>query len=112
MKLITRQSLATEVAQRWKEQYFSSTHGWSELFLRNARDIHIKLKSLGPTPNPDDVDSAIGTSGWTTLRCDECREIVERAVQLGQEPDYESSTAIVCQECITRAVLLVTESKQ
>jgi len=35
--------------------------------------------------------------------CDECNKGSWRCVQLGQDPDWESSTAIICEECLGKA---------
>lgn len=37
------------------------------------------------------------------LVCDECSEKVNIAIQLGEEPDYESATAIICESCLNKA---------
>ena len=41
---------------------------------------------------------------WRT--CNECGGEVEDLVEIGEEPDYESATAIVCKSCIEKALLL------
>lgn len=41
--------------------------------------------------------------------CDECDESVALVCVLGAEPDYESSTANVCKECLLKAIELMDE---
>lgn len=98
MKLITRQSRAAKAAEAWAAQY------------RNGRkkDIHDALLALGESPSPDDVNQVIGNGSWTDLKCDECGCSVERVVMVGEEPDYESSTAQLCPSCLSVAAGLAS----
>lgn len=43
------------------------------------------------------------TSTWVDFHCHGCDEWVEIAVRVGQEPDYESSTAHLCAACLAGA---------
>ena len=52
---------------------------------------------------PDAVNDIIGNQSWTQCSCSECNRDVDAVVQLGQEPDYESSTAWICRDCIKLA---------
>ena len=90
--------LASNAAERWLCQYPNDRDGIGE-----------KVRALGPTPNPDDVDRIIGNGSWTrTPRCSECgQDDKDCIVELGQEPDYGSSTAWICQDCIDKASQLV-----
>jgi len=96
MELVTRQTRANTAAARWRA------------YARSI-DVRNKLIELGPTPNPDDVDRIAG-EGWTDVpHCDECGEDVGVVVMVGESPDFESSTAYVCKECILRALTLINE---
>ena len=99
MYLITRQNLADKAAQRWGEQY--AVNPTSE-----QTTILARLNALPPGAPPDDIDQIIGNGSWTKLECDECGTIVDAIIQLGQEPDYESSTASVCFDCLKAAIKL------
>lgn len=100
MKLFTRFTMASEAAARWAEQYGGRR--------KSTAAIHRKLQALGPNPHPDDVDKAIGFSGWTTPPyCNECGASGVPTVQLGDEPDYDSSTACICGACLLKALQLV-----
>lgn len=103
MKIITERVLIKEVAKRWKEQYPNS-----------EQDIYQKLKLLNKeTATAKDVENIIGNSSWTNIpRCDECGQETEIVIQLGEEPDYESSTiVIICEDCLKQAIKAVEGGK-
>ena len=101
MKLITRQSMANEAHAELIKRYPEC-----------AETIGKKLLALGENPSPDAVDAVIGNSSWTmTPRCDECGSEEVPVVQVGEEPDYESNTAILCESCLTQAVSLFTNKE-
>lgn len=108
MKLITRTQKAVRVEHRWYESYSNSTFWDSCTPPRNKtkRQIHEDLVALGSFPTADQVDEVIGNKSWTECRCDECGKQAEQVVQLGQDPDYESSTACICLPCLKKAVKL------
>jgi hypothetical protein len=96
MELFTRNILARTAAERWRRQY------------PDDKARHPKLKALGENPLPDDVDRIIGNKSWTEVaQCNECkRESLPAVVRLGDKPDYDSSTAWVCIDCLRKAVAL------
>jgi len=101
MELITRQSLANGIVKRWKKQYPNNAYGDDKLVIRN------KLMALGSNPNPDDIDEVIGNKSWTRVPdCDECGATVDAVVEVGETPDYESSTANICKGCLFKALSL------
>lgn len=107
MKLITPQSLAATAADRWKANYFRGGE-WGEVCLGDSREIYEALAALGESPDPDDVDRIIGNHSWTRRNCNECGSYERQpVVEVGQEPDYESSTAWLCFECLTRAFAII-----
>lgn len=100
MKLITRQSKANEAADQWQLHY--SPDRWPD-----KQKIAEKLRSLGDTPNPDDVDRIIGNGSWTKPgKCDECGKDSGSVIQLGEEPDHESHTTWLCELCMREAIPL------
>lgn len=107
MKVINERSQIHEVADRWKEQYY---HGgqWDNNDHSDRKLIYQQLASLDrETANAADVAKIIGNSTWVDKQtCDECRKQFECVVQLGGEPDYESSTASICLACLKKAVKL------
>lgn len=63
------------------------------------------LKTEKPTTE-EHVERIIGNNTWTRNVCDECGNDSEITVQLGEEPDYDSATAKICQECLKKALSL------
>jgi len=99
MEKRTRKMLAAEASDRWDRHYapFKSVA---------LLQISENLKALGPSPEPSEVDSVIGNGSWTRLTCSECGQDVDEVVQVGDEPDYESSTAWLCRPCLKSAAEL------
>lgn len=106
MKLITRQSLVRDVLVRWNDQYKEPN--------ANQAGIRDRLATLleYDTATPDEVDAIIGNFTWTRTVCDGCGAINRTVIQLGEEPDYESSTATICVPCLGAAVALATAVSQ
>ena len=101
MKIITRQIIANEAA---------CTAGVWKNYGDNRKSVYDKLKDLGDTPDPDMVDKIIGNSSWTDVgECEECKEISETLIQLGEDTDYESHTARICPSCLKKAKKLLKE---
>ncbi len=101
----TRQDLANAVAERWRGMYTYFLHG--ARLWRRGEAIYNRLVALGPTPNPDDVDRTIGNGSWTRLKCDGCDTETDEVVIVGQEQNYDSSTASLCKKCIAEAYQLL-----
>lgn len=101
MKVITRERLAVLAADKWKQTYFRKGE-WQ--YGNDKEVIYDKLMELGDNPSYKDVDEAIGNTSWTNIYCDECNESVLKVIQLGEEPDYESSTACICKPCLLKAM--------
>ena len=106
MEKITRESLASIVVKRWKEQYrrdINTGSHWDEIYL--------KLKGLGSSPSPEEVNQVIGNNNWTKVPgCNECKEDSnEFVIRVGDEPDYESNTAFLCSTCIDKLQQLAAE---
>jgi hypothetical protein len=96
---INRQLLANSAPSLWERQYADHADDSDERLITD------KLKALGDTPNPDDIDNIIGNTSWTSVpKCDCCGELADTVVRVGEEPDYESSTAHLCQRCVEAAL--------
>lgn len=109
MKLITRQSLANEAAERWKGNYYCPDRGWLGYGI-DSYAVYSHLLALGENPDPDRVDAVIGNGSWTEKpSCDECGQQVAAVAEVGQPPDYESATARLCYSCASRAHELIGE---
>jgi hypothetical protein len=101
MKLITERSLIRGVAKRWREQYPAGRD-------EKRDEIFIRLSALNKeAATAAEVSQIVGNASWTEVpTCDECGERSHVLVEIGQEPDYESSTATICVTCLHQAVLL------
>ena len=91
MRLITRQDRADESVRC--------------IIARNPFALNDKAKKLKELNNPtyQQVDEVMGSSGWTRLDCDDCRNSVDKVMELGEDMDCESATAYICLDCITEA---------
>lgn len=99
-KLITRRDVIRGIAKRWHEQYGDNPerHG------PDKTEIYRGLLALDlETCSPADVEAVIGNATWTRLKCNGCGRDVDAVVQVGDEPDYESSTADLCRSCAEAA---------
>lgn len=101
--LITRESRAREAAELFKRAQFD---GRTWTYGDDRRVMYEKL--VEANGDPDKV-SAILSSGWCTHSCSACGEESSVTVQVGDEPDYESSTAWLCPPCLRAAVALLPE---
>ncbi len=97
MNLITKQILLQRLPKAWLAQYGRHTLG-----------IYDALLAEGGKLTEARAAEIIGNDSWTCILCDECGQSVEVAVTVGQEPDYDSSTATICLACLTRAVSLAS----
>lgn len=100
MKLITEHGKIRGVAARWGEQYRYSTDA-------DKLAIKTRLLALPENATAADVFAVIGNDSWTRLTCDECKRDVKAVAQLGDEPDYESSTVLLCVDCAVQTLELL-----
>lgn len=103
MKVITRHTLAASAAARWAYQYKHPNHRNPDTVLKAE-----KLAALGMNPDPDEVDRIIGNTSWTTTKCDQCKATNMPVVEVGEERDYESDTALLCLSCLNGAVAMLS----
>ena len=100
MKLITERDLIMGVAEAWSRQYTNASG--------DKAVIKKMLQALDKeTATREDVKDIIGNYSWTQITCDECGQYSTLVVQVGQGPDYESNTATLCAECLTKAFKLL-----
>lgn len=92
MKIITRQHLANGVLERWSRQYPGDRFEKTE-----------KIKSLGVTPNPNEIDELIGNGSWTRLPC--CAECGAGDLPVVQMGDPEKDIHF-CRHCLEKAIAL------
>jgi len=106
MKVITQRDLIRGVARKWRKKYQPFRDDRVIYGGFTKEEIADKLNALdGETATAQDVENIIGNSSWTALQCHECKKYVSEVVRVGEEPDYESATACLCQQCAERAFL-------
>ena len=87
------QELANGAASRWKEIYLDEGQWRLE---KDAKAIYNKLVALGETPDPDKVDSIIGSVAWTHRLCDACHEQVSDSISI---EGWAKLNIIICRSC-------------
>lgn len=100
-RLVTTKTQAKTAASRWTTAYVGTTNASHAAITR-------KLGALGPDPEPEEIDRIIGNDSWTDPgTCNGCgsRDRQPRVI-VGDEPDYESCTATLCEKCAYVAVAL------
>lgn len=103
MRLRTREMLASETLARFKEQYENSP--FKEIKKKKTEAIIKELESLGPSPNPDDVDKAIGNGSWTRLQCDICECYGEK--KYVEITNRFEEVWLICDGCLKKAMELL-----
>lgn len=116
-RLLRWQDKIEDVADRWRRQYQRNDDGggirWNGIIdARGSEAIWRELTALPATATYQDVDRVIGTQGWATFWCDVCHDYVPEAVQIGDEPDYESDTVTLCLACYDTMIAQIAESRQ
>lgn len=107
MKHIKERNMVRDVAARWRSIYGSGQYGNDKL------EILQRLEALDPeTATAEQVAAIIGNNTWAGPEaCSECGIESWGVVQLGEEPDYESQTTLICRACLLEAVRLIDEAK-
>lgn len=99
-----RKRCAAWAASKWWNQYYHNIRTKGFNWDRNL-EIYDGLVSLGPDPNPDDVDRIIGNSSWSWPgSCGGCGTTCDKVVVVGEKPDYDSHTARLCKDCVLEAL--------
>lgn len=105
MHKITTEQKVKNVAEAWKASYYRAHH-WISIFSGSSEVIYKRLKELSETATAKDVEDIIGNSSWTSLTCHECDNSVDIVIQVGENPDWGSSTAQICPNCLRKALAL------
>lgn len=107
IKIISRNRLAQTTAARWKASNYSLvTKTWMPMLVngKTREQIYDELIALGPNPSANTIDTIIGNTSWTHIKCDNCGEDKEIVIQIGQPKDYESNTVKICVICLDKAI--------
>lgn len=107
MKLLNEREQVRSVAAQWRSVYGRSTE-----FGSDKQEIAATLEALdAETATAETVAEIIGNDSWVKpAKCHECGAETWSAVQVGEEPDYESNTARICLGCLKAAVALLEAS--
>jgi hypothetical protein len=111
MNIIQRRDIIRTVRDRWNSQYPDDNLdiGWER--SERVGDIRVRLAALDlETCSVEDVDKAIGTSGWADNDCDCCKLSFPVLVHIGEEPDYDAKWQDLCAGCLSKAVTLLNEA--
>lgn len=105
MELLNERNQVRTVAKRWRAVYGNGTYGAD----KRGRSVGAELEALdAERATAADVAEIVGNKSWVSKNaCDECGVETWDAVQVGEEPDYESSTAVLCRKCIKAALALL-----
>ena len=110
MKLITPDTQAAEL----KAKYLRDG-AWTKWFPEGWKIDHPQLVealfALGPDPSVADIVRIMYPTCLQPNRCVECEQDRHKCVEFGEDVDYESTTSILCAECITKALRLVTDER-
>ena len=106
MQLLDERHQIKVVARKWKAQYPTGVNG--------GVDIGGKLQGLDvETATADDVAQIVGNRSWIApSTCHECGAETWDAVQVGERPDYDSSTATICANCLRAALRLLGDAER
>lgn len=112
MNLLSERNQVRTVAERWKRQYpdlWRPAVAGKNGEPRRRGDILAELSGLdNDTATAADVAEIVGNSFWCcAMACHECGQSSWDVVELGEEPDWESSTVRICIDCLRKAVALV-----
>jgi hypothetical protein len=105
MKLFTKK----EVLDTLLKGYIDWIGGNHRTFRcgRNSADV-IKQLSQEDNLTQERAQEIIGhTYRELELICDECGKDSDALIRLGEQPDYESRTASICQKCLANAQELI-----
>ena len=101
MKIVSIGDKIKTVPDEWDRQYPPKVCNFDKA------EIGRKLRASKLTSRQD-VRKIIGNDSCTDLYCDECKQHnLNQVIQLGDEPDYDSSTVTICISCLRRALTLL-----
>lgn len=107
MELVTVRDEIRSVARRWQEQYrrFGTWATYTgSAWKQQPEAVHEALLGIDvETVDAGEVNRIIGNTLWTEVRCNECMEAFERAVNFA----CGEYTLTICRSCLLDAVAIV-----
>lgn len=102
LKKFNSREAIRRVASAWKAQYYNKGQ-WVNLFSGSSHAIYEKLAGLNVSKaTSKDVDKIIGTEGWASAWCSNCKEYATSAVEI----DDGDSSIYLCRACVKKASAL------
>jgi len=114
MKIITKHSEIVQQVNHWRahieRQKKDALRGLADT-QENLRLVFgntpVAIAELDPSA-PDIVAKYEAVFGhFSAGRCGECETKADTLLQIGEEPDYESSTAYLCIDCTRKGMALI-----
>lgn len=114
MEIISRRFVIKSVLNRWNEQYYSWNPSLKIGPIATAQTISVireRLVALDLNScSPEDVDNAIGVTGWAKNCCDECDSDEAFLIRFGDIPGYDQRWQDLCDKCLAKGFRLLTNS--
>ena len=107
-RVTTARERILSICDRWQARYRHPDGTWQS-GLGDWAEVYERLRALDlRTCSVEEVEAIVGGTKWTRWLCDGCGALATAVVQVGEAPDYESSTASICLACVeaARAALL------
>lgn len=106
MHIITIEDKLANLPEHWRQQYGRSQGKWYD---ENKRQIYQRLLAAMPL-TVQSASAIIGNGSWTNISCSQCgKRNLDRAIEVGEEQDYESATAWLCEDCLRQAWEMMQE---
>jgi hypothetical protein len=114
VKILYRRDVIRRVRDRWLAQYKSYSGDTIPMWRKDGRSIQSIRAALAAldleTCSTEDVDLAIGTTGWASIRCDECdRDDLDKLIHIGDEEGYDSRWQYLCGSCLSQASAMLAD---
>jgi hypothetical protein len=103
MRVVTKKSLITTVAERFRDSNQVRGDWPPSLYNGQAAAIYAQLSALPPKATEGDVIAITGDKRWTENICDECGEDRPVTVLLGEEIHHPTDFTAICLDCLKQA---------
>ena len=107
MKLLTKRQLILGIVEAWEQQYplaAQKLHPWTRKILKSLKHLDLAATTA------EDIAGLTGNYSWTDIVCNECGLYIEAAVYFGEDLGFDSVTAVVCFDCLRKALTLEPDS--
>jgi len=115
IRLVTVREVIRVVRKHFLEQFDSNykypdSHHFSA-WRRSLGEARAALAALDlETCTREDVNNAIGATGWADNSCDECHRHFDVLVRIGDEPDLDTKWVDLCPDCLNAAATLLRDA--